>query len=409
MIDEKKIRRDFPILSRSTGGKPLTYLDSAATSLKPQCVIDKLNDYYTKYTANIFRGIYKISETATAEYERARRKVAEFIGVANADEVVFTRNTSESLNLIAYSWARKALKPGDHIVVPVMEHHSNFVPWQQMGKEFGWHIDIWRNNEQGLLDIKDLDTLITRRTKLLTITSVSNVLGTINPITAIVKKVKAINPHCLVVVDAAQAVPHMPVDVKVWNADFVAFSSHKMLGPTGVGVLWGRYELFERMTPFLYGGEMIQEVREDMSLFKHTPHKYEAGTPHIAGVIGLGAAVDYLAAIGMTAVRNHEEKIVSYAMKCLRNVVGLTMYGPTNLEQKGGVIAFTLKAAHAHDVSQILDDDNVCIRSGNHCAMPLHLSMNIHATARASFYIYTTKSDIDALVTGLEKVITVFT
>jgi cysteine desulfurase / selenocysteine lyase len=408
MIDDKKIRKDFPILSKLFGGKPLVYLDSTATSLKPQCVIDKLNDYYTTYSANIFRGIYKISETATAEYEEARRKVADFIGAANPDEVVFTRNASESLNLIAYSWARKELKPGDHIVVPVMEHHSNFVPWQQMGKELGWHIDIWKNNEQGLLDIDDLDKLITRRTKLLTITAVSNVLGTINPIGEIVKKVKALNPKCLVVVDAAQAVPHMKVDVGSWKADFVAFSSHKMLGPTGVGVLWGRYELLERMSPFLYGGEMIEEVRVDMSLFKHAPHKYEAGTPHIAGVIGLGAAVDYLGALGMDAVRSHEEMIVSYAMKCLKEIEGLTMYGPTNPKVKAGVIAFTLKAAHAHDVAQILDEDNVCIRSGNHCAMPLHLSMHISATARASFYIYTTKSDIDALVHGLEKVISVF-
>jgi cysteine desulfurase / selenocysteine lyase len=387
MIDEKKIRNDFPILTKPNHGKPLVYLDSTATSLKPQSVVDKLNDYYTKYTANIFRGIYQISEEATAEYEGARKKVATFIGVANPDEIIFTRNTSESINLVAYSWAAGAIKPADHVVVTVMEHHSNFVPWQQIGKNHGWNIDIWRNDSQGLLNLDDLDTLITRKTKLLAITAVSNVLGTINPIEHIVKRVKKLNPACLVLVDAAQAVPHMPVDVVRWGADFVAFSSHKMLGPTGVGVLWSKMELLEKMSPFLYGGEMITEVREDTSFFKSVPHKFEAGTPHIAGVIGLGAAVDYLSALGMDAVRKHEEEIVSYAMNALRDVDGLVMYGPTQADIKAGVIAFTMKQVHAHDIAQVLDEDNICIRSGNHCAMPLHTSLGIAASARASFYI----------------------
>jgi cysteine desulfurase / selenocysteine lyase len=396
MIDEQKIRKDFPILTTSVSGKPLVYLDSTATSLKPQSVIDKINDYYTKYKA-------------TAEYEGARQKVATFIGSTNPDEVVFTRNTSESINLVAYSWAQEIVKPEDHVVVSIMEHHSNFVPWQQMSTKHGWHMDIWKNDEQGLLNLSDLDTLITRRTKLLAITAVSNVLGTINPVKEIVARVKKLNPHCLVLVDAAQAVPHMPVDVSSWGADFVAFSSHKMLGPTGVGVLWGKIELLEKMSPFLYGGEMITEVQEKVSHFKKSPHKFEAGTPHIAGVIGLGAAVDYLSATGMSEVRKHEEVIVSYAMSELGRIAGLTIYGPTDVSKRAGVIAFRMKEAHAHDIAQILDEDNVCIRSGNHCAMPLHTSLGVVGSARASFYIYTTREDIDALVLGLEKVKKTFT
>jgi len=367
-----------------------------------------MNEYFTRYSANIFRGIYVISEEATARYEAVRKKVAKFIGAEKSDEVIFTRNTSESINLVAYSWARKFLKSGDHIIIPVMEHHSNFVPWQQLGMKEGWIIDLWRNNASGLLNLDYLDKIVTRKTKLLTITAVSNVLGTINPIRQIVKKVKAINPKCVVLVDAAQAVPHMPVNVGEWGADFVAFSAHKMLGPTGVGVLWGRYDLLEEMDPFMYGGEMIIEVRKDQSVFKNPPHKFEAGTPDIAGVIGLGAAVDYLTSLGMENVRKHEEEIVEYGMKRLKEIPGLTIYGPTRKEQKGGVVAFTMKQAHAHDIAQVLDEDNICIRSGNHCAMPLHLDMGISATARASFYVYTTTEDIDALTRGLQKVIHLF-
>lgn len=391
MFDAAKIRNDFPQLQRKINGKPIVYLDSAATSLKPQSVIDKMNQYYTRYSANIFRGIYTLSEEATAEYEDARKKVAAFIGAGNADEVVFTRNASESLNLVAHSF-----KEGDEIVVSIMEHHSNFVPWQQLG-----NMKVWNSNKGGQLDLSDLDKLITRRTKLLAITAVSNVLGTICPIRQICQIVKKLNPNCLVLVDAAQAVPHMAVNVTDWGVDFVAFSSHKMLGPTGIGVLWGTYELLDRMKPYQYGGEMIQEVRVEKTIFKKPPHKFEAGTPHISGVIGLGAAVDYLAKLGMDNVRKHEEEIVSYAMDELAKVKGFTVYGP---KARAGVIAFTLKHVHAHDVAQVLDEDNICIRSGNHCAMPLHLSMNIAATARASFYVYTTKADIDALVRGLEKV-----
>ncbi len=408
MFDASTIKKDFPQLQRKINKNPIIYLDSTATSLKPQLVIDKVSEYYIKYSANIFRGIYTISEEATYEYEEARKKVAAFIGADNENEVVFTRNASESINLVAYSWGQIHLKASDRVVTTIMEHHSNFVPWQQMAQVAGFNFSVWGVGQDGQLNLDELDKLITRKTKLLAITAVSNVLGTIVPVRKIVREVKRLNPDCLVLVDAAQAVPHMKVNVKEWDADFVAFSSHKMLGPTGVGVLWGKYELLDRMNPFQYGGEMIKEVRVEKTIFKEPPHKFEAGTPHIAGVIGLGAAVDYLSRLGMDAVRRHEEDIVRYAMKKLGKIDGLTMYGPTNAGVKGGVIAFTLKQAHAHDVAQILDENNVCIRSGNHCAMPLHLSMDIAATARASFYIYTTEEDIDALVTGIEKVKSMF-
>ncbi len=401
-------KKDFPQFQRKIQGKQIIYLDSTATSLKPQSVIDKENEYYTKYTANIFRGIYTTSEEATKEYEDARVKVASFIGATNPSEVVFTRNTSESINLFAYSYGLSEIHSGDHIAVSIMEHHSNFVPWQQLGKDRGWILDIWRATQDGQLDLKDLETLVTKKTKVLAVTALSNVLGTITPIAKIVEMVKKINPDCLVLVDAAQSAPHMALDVNTWGADVVVFSSHKMLGPTGIGVMWAKYELLERLSPFLYGGEMIEEVTEQKSLFKKPPHKFEAGTPHIAGVIGFGAAIDYLTMIGMDAIRMHEKEITSYAIKQLSRVSGLTMYGPTDVEVKGGVVAFTMKSAHAHDIAQVLNEDTICIRSGNHCAMPLHLSMGLSATARASFYLYTTPKDIDLLIEGLEKVKQIF-
>lgn len=406
-MDASLVKKDFPQLSRVINGKPLVYLDSTATSLKPQSVLDKMNEYYTQYTANIFRGIYVTSEEATREYENARTLVADFIGAKPA-EVVFTRNTSESLNLVAYGWAISNMQAGDEVVTTIMEHHSNFVPWQQMGEKHGWQVSVWDVTPEYTLDIAALDKLITRKTKLLTLTAVSNVLGTINPVAEIVAAVKKINPKCLVMVDAAQAVPHMAVDVMDWGADFVAFSSHKMLGPTGIGVLWGKYELLDRMEPFMYGGEMISEVTVEKTVFKEPPHKFEAGTPHIAGVIGVGAAVSYLQNLGMDAVRAHEEEITRYALSELSKVAGVNVVGPADVSKRGGVVAFTMEGAHPHDIAQILDEDNVCIRAGSHCAMPLHQCLKIPATARASFYVYTTKEDVDALTTGLEKVISMF-
>lgn len=388
---------DFPLLKRRINNKRLVYLDSAATSLKPQSVIDKINDYYTKYTANIFRGIYQISEEATAEYEAVRDKVAKFIHAPSKDEIVFTRNTTESINLVA-AGIGKTLKNGDEVVVSILEHHSNFVPWQQRAMRKGFAFKVWNGEDS-------LDNIITRKTKLLAITAVSNVLGTINPIEEIVKKVKRINPNCLVLVDAAQAAPHMPMDVQAWGADFVAFSSHKMLGPTGVGVLWAKMERLEELSPYQYGGEMIEEVHRDSTIFKSPPHKFEAGTPNIAGVIGFGAAIDYLSKLGMDNVRAHEVEITTYTLSQLKKIRGVSIYGPRD---RGGIVAFTIDRVHAHDIAQVLDEDNICIRAGHHCAMPLHEYLKLSATARASFYVYTTKEDVDALIEGLEKVKNLF-
>lgn len=402
------IRKDFPLLKRKINGKPIIYLDSTATSLKPQSVLDAADAYYTEYGANVFRGIYKISEQATLAYEDAREHIAAFIGAPTPEEVIYTRSTDESISVVYYSWALHHCQAGDEIVTTIMEHHANFVPWQQMKILHGTKLKIWYTNEQGQLNLDDLDTLITRRTKLLTITAVSNVLGTINPITEIVKRVKSINPKCLVLVDAAQAVPHMSINVADWGADFVAFSGHKMLGPTGIGILWGKKELLDAMPPFNFGGDMIREVHEDVTLFSGLPHKFEAGTPHISGAIGLGAAVDYLAAVGMKTVRAHEKEMTSYALGLLSSIKGLTIVGPTTPHERAGVISFLLHGVHPHDIAQVLDEDNVCIRVGFHCAEPLHEYQKTGPTARASFYLYTTKSDIDALVMGLEKTIKIF-
>ncbi|MBI3385471.1 cysteine desulfurase [Candidatus Gottesmanbacteria bacterium] len=408
MLDSLRIRNDFPFLQRKINGKPIIYLDSTATSLKPQSVLDKMDEYYTQYTANVFRGIYSASEKATEEFEGARKKVARFIA-ATASEIIFTRNTTESINLVAYSWGRLNISEGDEIVTTIMEHHSNFVPWQQLVSENGSILKIWNTGPNYQFNTKDLDKLITRRTKLLTITAVSNVLGTINDIAEITQAAKRMNKNCLVLVDAAQAVPHMPVDVQAWGADFVAFSSHKMLGPTGVGVLWGKKSVLEAMAPFNYGGEMISEVHEDKTIFKEPPHKFEAGTPDIGGVIGFGAAIDYLSALGMHEVRVHEKEITTYALKRLSDLKGIKVIGPKNSEDQGGVISFTLKGIHPHDIAQVLDEDNVCIRVGFHCAQPLHEYLDCGPTARASFYVYTTKEDVDALIMGLSKVQKMFT
>lgn len=404
MFDAKKIQKDFPQLTRKINGKRIVYLDSTATSLKPQSVIDKENEYYTQYTANVFRGIYTTSEEATAAYENARVLTAGFIGAATPEEIVFTRNASESINLVAYSYMLNSFQSGDRVMTTIMEHHSNFVPWQQLGARRGIAVDIWGVTPEGVLDMNELEKLITSKTKLVAVSAASNVLGTITPITEIVRVVKRLNPHCLVLVDAAQAVPHMPVNVREWDADFVVFSSHKMLGPTGIGVLWAKREHLEEMTPFNYGGDMISEVHVDRTVFKAPPHKFEAGTPHIAGVIGFGKAVEYLSGLGMEHIRAHERDLVSYAMKQFEKVEGLSYMGPKNPDIRGGVFACTLKTAHPHDIAQLLNETNVFIRAGNHCAMPLHEHFSVVSTARASFYVYTTREDIDAFIEGMLRV-----
>jgi len=404
MIDGNQIKKDFPIYRHQPN---LVYLDTTATSLKPQQVIDKENEYYTKYSANIFRGIYKISEKATEEYERVREKIAHFIGAKSAGEIVFVRNATEAINLVA-AGVGKTLKTGDEIVTTIMEHHSNFVPWQQraLKKHIAYHVS--RITSEGKLDEKDLLGKINNKTRMVAFTHVSNVLGTINPVKTLIKKIKAKNPHCLILVDGAQAAAHFKIDVRDLGCDFYVFSSHKMLGPTGVGVLWGRYELLDNMNPYQYGGEMISAVYVDRTEFKDPPHKFEAGTPHIAGVIGLGAAIDYLRVLGMDKVRQHEIEMTSYALKLLRSLKGLKIYGPQNPENRGGVIAFTIERIHAHDIAQILDSNNICIRAGHHCAMPLHLFLDVASSARASFYIYTSPKDIDQLVSGLSEVKRIF-
>ncbi len=394
-----KYRKDFPLLTRKINSKPIVYLDSTATSLKPQPVIDVVVNYYRWYSANVHRGIYTISEEATEKCESARKKVADFIHAPSVDETIFTGGTTESVNLVA-SGIGKTLSSGDNVVTTIMEHHSNFVPWQQVAKERSLEFRVWSVEKDGTLNLEELEKLITRRTKVLAIAAVSNVLGTINPIKTIVGKVKRLSPKCIVVVDAAQAVPHMPVDVANWGADFVAFSGHKMLGPTGIGVLWGKMERLGELAPYHYGGEMISEVHVDHTHFKNPPQKFEAGTPHIAGAIGLGAAIDYLTKVGVENIRNHEKEITHYALRILRDV---NIIGPKNAEDRGGVITFTMKGAHPHDIAQVLDEDNICIRAGHHCAMPLHEYLGLSATARASFYMYTTKEDVDALVEGIEK------
>lgn len=405
MFDPKRIRRDFPQL---LSAPDLVYLDSTATALKPLAVIIKENEYYQEYCANIFRGIYKISEKATAEYEKAREKIAQFIGCRDSREIVFTRNATESINLVMDSWGSEEIGKNDNIVTTIMEHHANFVTWQELCQKAGAKFQVAGITQDGMLDEADLLQKVNKRTRLVAFTHVSNVLGTINPVKKLVAAVKKINPACLVLIDGAQAVPHLSVDVANLGCDFYVFSSHKMLGPTGVGVLWGRYELLHEMRPYQYGGDMIQAVYKDHSEYKDTPHRFEAGTPHIAGVIGLGAAVTYLEKLGMENVRQHEIEIVSYALKQLKTIKGITIYGPNKAEDRGGVIAFTMKEAHAHDIAQILDSDNICVRSGHHCAMPLHIHLGIVSSARASFYVYSTKKDIDALVKGIFKVQKVF-
>jgi len=395
-----QIKQDFPQFKSIP---ELAYLDSTATSLKPQAVIDKIVEYYTKYSANVARGLYTISEKATEEFENVRKKVATFIHATTPDEIIFTRSTTESINLVAATLGMDKLVSGDEIAVTIMEHHSNFVPWQQLAIKTNSKFCVIDINEEGYLE---MGTIVNKNTKILALAHVSNVLGTINPVKEIIKKAKEINPEIIVVVDAAQAVPHIKVDVQDLGCDFLAFSSHKMLGPTGVGVLWGKKRLLDNMTPYNYGGEMIDEVAVENSTFKKSPHRFEAGTPHIDGVIGLGASIEYIQAIGLEKIREHEKELVQYAYKKLISTFEseITIVGPVNIEDRGGIITFKLGSLHPHDIAQILNEDNICIRAGHHCAMPLHKRLGLSASSRASFYIYNTQEDVDRLIMGLKKV-----
>lgn len=399
-INVEQIRKDFPILSRRVHGKPLVYLDNAATTQKPRQVIDALVHYYEHYNANIHRGLHTLAEEATAAYEDARMKAGRFINAAHPEqEIIFTRNTTEGINLVAHAWGRANLKPGDEILFSAMEHHSNLVPWQIIALETGAKVRYVDIDESGHLVWADFLEKLTPRTKIVAISQMSNVLGTINDVKAIAEAAHRVG--ALVLVDGAQSVPHMPVDVRDLDIDFLAFSSHKMLGPTGVGVLYGKCDVLEAMPPFLGGGEMIMKVTYESSTYAALPNKFEAGTPNIADVIAFGAAIDYLEGIGMDAVREHEIAITQYAIDALSAVEGVTVFGPNNAHEKGGAVTFNYGDLHPHDLSQVLDQEGIAIRAGHHCAQPLMRRLGVVATARASFYIYNTNSEVDALVEAL--------
>lgn len=405
-LDPQKIRADFPVLQREVRpGVPLVYLDSAATSQKPDAVLSALDSYYRLHNANVHRGIHTLAEEATALYEGARRKVAAFINAASAREVIFTRNASEAINLVAHSWGRARLKVGDRLLLTEMEHHSNLVPWQMLSAERGLEIDIIPITADGLLDLAEADKLLALAPRLLAFTHMSNVLGTINPVAELCRRAHAAG--AVVLVDGAQSVPHFAVDVQALGADFYVFSSHKMCGPTGIGVLWGREALLDAMPPFLGGGDMISSVQLREFTPAALPHKFEAGTPAIAEAAGLGAAVDYLQAVGIESIHAYEAELTEYVLERLSEVPGLTLYGPP-AAGRGGVAAFTLKGVHAHDVAQVLDGSGVAVRAGMHCTMPLHARLGVSATARASFYLYNTVAEIDVLVAGLERVNNMF-
>jgi len=406
-LDPSVIRRDFPIFEQQVHGHPLVFLDSASTSQKPQPVIDALDAYYREYTANVHRGIYEFGEHATASYEAARASVATFINASDAHEVIFTRNATEAINLVAYAWGRRNIGRGDAIVLTEMEHHANLVPWQLLAQEKDGDLEFIPITDDGILRQDVFEVLLRLKPKLVAFTHVSNTLGTINPVAEMVEA--AHKAGALVLLDGAQAAPHVPVDVQAIGADFYAFSGHKMLGPTGSGVLWARRQLLEAMPPFMAGGDMIREVHLRRSEWNDIPWKFEAGTPDIAAGIGLGAAAEYLGELGMERVREHEMELLTYALVALRREhPDVTLYGPMDAGIRCGVIPFNVPGVHPHDVAQVLDRSGVAVRAGHHCTMPLHERLELPATARASFNVYTTEADVDALVAGLHEVKRIF-
>lgn len=392
------IRDDFPVLDQAVNGYPLAYLDSAATSQKPAVVIDVLADYYRRYNANVHRGIYRLSEQATEAMEQARARLQRFIGARSPREIIFTRNTTESINLVAQSWGRSNLRPGDRVLLTEMEHHANLIPWQLIAAATGATLDFILLDGSGRLVLDDLEQRLARGVKLVAMTQMSNVLGTINPIKQIA--VLAHRHGALMLVDGAQSVSHLPVDVRDLDCDFMAFSGHKMCGPTGIGVLWGRKELLNAMPPFLGGGGMIEEVTLRSSTWAELPAKFEAGTPAIGEAIGLGAAVDYLQSVGMERIHDHEQTLVAHALEQLQAIDGVTIYGPPAGE-RGGIVAFNVEGVHGHDVAAWLDGRGIAIRAGKHCCHPLMSSLGALATARASFYLYSTSEEIDRLAAAL--------
>lgn len=407
-LDVATIRRDFPLLERSINGERIVYLDSAATSQKPRQVLDAMQAYYERSNANVHRSVYQIAAEATEQYETARRKVQKFINAADGREVVFTKNATEGINLVARSWGGANLGPGDAVVLTLMEHHANIVPWQILQAERGFEIRWVGLLEDGTLDLSQLDQALDGA-KAFCFTAMSNVLGTINPVRFLTD---AAHAHgAVAVVDACQYVPHLPTDVRALGADFLAFSAHKMCGPTGIGVLWGRDELLDAMPPFLGGGDMIADVRTDGFTPTELPVKFEAGTPPIAEAIGLGAAVDYLSDLGMANVRAHEMSLTATTLAKFGDRYGdeLVVHGPTNVEQRGGALSFAFRGIHPHDISQVLDQRNVCVRAGHHCAKPLMRWLGVGATARASLYVYNDLDDVDALIEALDDASDFFT
>jgi cysteine desulfurase / selenocysteine lyase len=414
-LDVAKIRADFPILDREVNGHRLVYLDSANTSQKPRQVLDVLREHFERHNANVARAIHTLGAESTEAYENARTKVAAFINAPSRDEVVFTKNSTEAINLVAYAFAngsvaggdpRFRLGPGDEVVISEMEHHSNIVPWQLLCERTGATLRWFGITDQGRLDESNLDDLVNERTKIVSYVHMSNALGTINPTARITERARAVG--ALVMLDCSQSVPHLPMDVQDLGADFIAFTGHKMCGPTGIGVLWGRSELLAAMPPFLGGGEMIETVTMARTTFAAPPARFEAGTPPIAEAIGLGAAVDYLSSIGMAAIQWHEKELTAYALDALSTVRGLRIFGPRVPVGRGGTISFALDGVHPHDVGQILDAEGVAVRVGHHCARPVCDRFGVPATTRASFYLYTTTEEVDALVRGLERVRKVF-
>jgi len=405
-LNVSSIRADFPILSREVRpGVPLVYLDSTATSQKPNSVIESMDMFYRQSNANIHRGIHVLAEESTAIYESARERIAAFIGAPRASHVIFTRNTTESLNLVAFSWGRAFLKPGDLIILTEMEHHSNLVPWHMLSAERGLRLEFIPVTPDGLLDLSEYQRLLAFQPRLVSFTHMSNVLGTINPAKEIIKQ--AHDAGAITLLDGAQSVPHFPVDVQELDVDFLAFSAHKMCGPSGIGVLYGRKELLEAMPPFLGGGDMIKRVHLRTFIPNEIPHKFEAGTPAIAEAAGFGVAVDYLNQTGMDVIADHEHVLIDYALERLEEIPGVRVFGP-KANQKGGVASFTLDDIHPHDISQLLDRDGIAVRAGHHCAMPLHEKYDLVATTRASFYLYNTLEEIDKLVESIYKVKRVF-
>lgn len=401
-LDITRIRADFPILQREIRpGVSLVYLDSTATAQKPQQVLDAMDAYYRQSNANIHRGVHTLAEEATALYEDARVKIARFIGAASPSEVVYTRNATESINLVAFTWGRANLSAGDVIILTEMEHHSNLVPWQMLAAERNLRLEFIPVTEDGLLDMAEYQRLLELRPRLVAFTQMSNVLGTITP----AKEIIALAHHAgaVTLVDGAQSVPHLPVNVTDLDADFLAFSAHKMCGPMGIGILYGKRALLQAMPPFLGGGDMIKKVHLRSFTTNDIPYKFEAGTPAVAEVVGFGAAVDYLSAIGMSAIEAYEQEIIADALAQLKAVPGLRVIGPA-ASQKGGVASFTLEGIHPHDVAQVLDSEGVAVRAGHHCAMPLHEKLNLPATTRASFYLYSTHQEVERLIAGIKKV-----